>query len=156
VIAQDFFCPKKNLCCKGGDFMLWEGASCICLMEGKLLMVLQGKPEEEKRWSVPSGGLEKDETIEDCCIREVWEETGYVVEIKEKLHIKEDVSFGILFKVQYFLAEVITRSPIIQDPDGLIYDIRWVSFEELKHLPLSFPEDRELLMSYLSPASEIL
>ncbi|MCM3733997.1 NUDIX hydrolase [Fictibacillus nanhaiensis] len=136
--------------------MLWEGASCICLMEGKLLMVLQGKPEEEKRWSVPSGGLEKDETIEECCIREVWEETGYVVKIKEKLHIKEGVSFGILFKVQYFLAEIITGSPIIQDPDGLIYDIRWVSFEELKLLPLSFPEDRELLMSYLSPASEIL
>lgn len=136
--------------------MLWEGASCICLMEGKLLMVLQGKPEEEKRWSVPSGGLEKDETIEECCIREVWEETGYVVKIKEKLHIKEGISFGILFKVQYFLAEVITGSPIIQDPDGLIYDIRWVSFEELKLLTLSFPEDRELLMSYLSPASEIL
>jgi 8-oxo-dGTP diphosphatase len=136
--------------------MLWEGASCICLMEGKLLMVLQGKPEEEKRWSVPSGELEKGETIEECCVREVWEETGYVVKIKEKLHIKEGVSFGILFKVQYFLAEVITGSPIIQDPDGLIYDIRWVSFEELKLLPLSFPEDRELLMSYLSPASEIL
>jgi 8-oxo-dGTP diphosphatase len=136
--------------------MLWEGASCMCLMEGKLLMVLQGKPEEEKRWSVPSGGLEKDETIEECCIREVWEETGYVVKIKEKLHIKEGISFGILFKVQYFLAEVITGSPIIQDPDGLIYDIRWVSFEELKLLTLSFPEDRELLMSYLSPASEIL
>jgi 8-oxo-dGTP diphosphatase len=136
--------------------MLWEGASCICLMEGKLLMVLQGKPEEEKRWSVPSGGLEKGETIEECCVREVWEETGYVVKIKEKLHIKEGVSFGILFKVQYFLAEVITGSPIIQDPDGLIYDIRWVSFEELKLLTLSFPEDRELLMSYLSPASEIL
>jgi 8-oxo-dGTP diphosphatase len=136
--------------------MLWEGASCMCLMEGKLLMVLQGKPEEEKRWSVPSGGLEKDETIEECCIREVWEETGYVVKIKEKLHIKEGISFGILFKVQYFLAEIITGSPIIQDPDGLIYDIRWVSFEELKLLTLSFPEDRELLMSYLSPASEIL
>jgi 8-oxo-dGTP diphosphatase len=136
--------------------MLWEGASCICLMEGKLLMVLQGKPEEEKSWSVPSGGLEKGETIEECCVREVWEETGYVVKIKEKLHIKEGVSFGILFKVQYFLAEVITGSPIIQDPDGLIYDIRWVSFEELKLLTLSFPEDRELLMSYLSPASEIL
>ena len=30
-------------------------------------MVLQGKEEEEKRWSVPSGGLEKGETLEECC-----------------------------------------------------------------------------------------
>ena len=136
--------------------MIWEGASCICLHEGKLLMVLQGTPEEEKRWSVPSGGLEMGETLEDCAIREVWEETGYVVKIKEKLHIKEGISFGIQFKVQYFSVEIVGGSPIIQDPDGLIYDIRWVSFEELKLLTLSFPEDRELLMNYLAPFADII
>ncbi len=136
--------------------MIWEGASCICLNDGKLLMVLQGTPEEEKRWSVPSGGLEMGETLEDCAIREVWEETGYVVKIKEKLHIKEGISFGIQFKVQYFSAEIVGGSPIIQDPDGLIYDIRWVSFEELKLLNLSFPEDRELLMNYLAPFADII
>jgi 8-oxo-dGTP diphosphatase len=136
--------------------MIWEGASCICVHEGKLLMVLQGTPEEEKRWSTPSGGLEIGETLEECCIREVWEETGYVVKIKEKLHIKEGVSFGIQFKVQYFLAQAISGSPVIQDPDGLIHDIRWVSFEELQLLTLSFPEDREMLMNYLSPFSEIV
>jgi 8-oxo-dGTP diphosphatase len=136
--------------------MIWEGASCICLHEGKLLMVLQGTPEEEKRWSTPSGGLEIGESHEECCIREVWEETGYAVKIKEKLHIKEGISFGIQFKVQYFLAEVISGSPVILDPDGLIYDIKWVSFEELKLLTLSYPEDRELLMNYLSPFSKIV
>lgn len=136
--------------------MIWEGASCICQNDGKLLMVLQGTPEEEKRWSVPSGGLEIGETLEDCAIREVWEETGYVVKIKEKLHIKEGISFGIQFKVQYFSAEIVGGSPIIQDPDGLIYDIRWVSFEELKLLNLSFPEDRELLMNYLAPFADII
>lgn len=136
--------------------MIWEGASCICLYEGKLLMVLQGTPEEEKRWSVPSGGLELGETLEDCAIREVWEETGYVVKIKEKLHIKEGISFGIHFKVQYFLGEIVSGYPKIQDPDGLIYDIRWVSFEELKLLDLSFPEDRELLMNYLAPFADII
>jgi 8-oxo-dGTP diphosphatase len=136
--------------------MIWEGASCICLHEGKLLMVLQGTPEEEKRWSVPSGGLELVETLEECCIREVWEETGYLVKIKEKLHIKEGLSFGIQFKVQYFLAEIVSGTPNIQDPDGLIYDIGWVSFEELKLLNMSFPEDRELLMNYLAPFADII
>ncbi|OOE08946.1 DNA mismatch repair protein MutT [Fictibacillus arsenicus] len=119
-------------------------------------MVLQGTPEEEKRWSAPSGGLEMGETLEDCAIREVWEETGYVVKIKEKLHIKEGISFGIQFKVQYFSAEIVGGSPFIQDPDGLIYDIRWVSFEELKLLNMSFPEDRELLMNYLAPFADII
>jgi 8-oxo-dGTP pyrophosphatase MutT (NUDIX family) len=135
--------------------MEWEGAACICMNEGKLLMVLQGKPEEEKLWSVPSGGLEAGETLEMCCIREVWEETGYRISILEKLHAKEGVSFGISYKVQYFLASVTSGSPVIQDPDGLIYDIRWVSLEELDQLTLAFPEDREMLVSYLSKSSMV-
>lgn len=130
--------------------MKWEGTSCICVHDGKILMVLQGTPEEEKKWSVPSGGREGNESLEACCIREVWEETGYVIKIIQKLHSKEGVSQGIDYKVQYFSAEMIGGSPVIQDPDGLIYDIRWVSWEELDTLVLSFPEDREVLCSYLS------
>ena len=30
-------------------------------------------------YSIPGGGLEGDETPEECCAREVREETGYVV-----------------------------------------------------------------------------
>lgn len=37
-------------------------AAAVCIMEGKLLMVLQGKPEEYKTWSVPSGQIEFGET----------------------------------------------------------------------------------------------
>ncbi|MDM5318292.1 NUDIX hydrolase [Fictibacillus sp. b24] len=135
--------------------MKWQGASCICVHDGKLLMVLQGLPQEEKRWSVPSGGREGNESLEACCIREVWEETGYVVKIIQKLHSKEGISQGIHYNVQYFSAEMISGSPAIQDPDGLIYDIRWVSLEELDTLTLSFPEDRVLLCSYLSQSENL-
>lgn len=30
-------------------------------------------------YSIPGGGLEKNETLEECCAREVREETGYIV-----------------------------------------------------------------------------
>jgi 8-oxo-dGTP diphosphatase len=135
--------------------MIWEGTSCICIHQGKLLMVLQGTPEEEKKWSAPSGGREGEESLEACCIREVWEETGYVVRVLKKLHIKEGHSLGIDFKVHYFTAELIGGSPVIQDPDGLIYDIRWVSLVELDTFALSFPEDRELFVSCLSQSRKI-
>lgn len=50
----------------------WIGSAAVCVNEkNEVLMVLQGKEGEEKRWSVPSGGLEKGETLEECCIREV-------------------------------------------------------------------------------------
>jgi 8-oxo-dGTP diphosphatase len=135
--------------------MIWEGTSCICIHQGKLLMVLQGTPEEEKKWSAPSGGREGEESLEACCIREVWEEAGYVVRVLKKLHIKEGHSLGIDFKVHYFTAELIGGSPVIQDPDGLIYDLRWVSLVELDTFALSFPEDRELFVSCLSQSRKI-
>nr|QRZ16296.1 NUDIX hydrolase [Virgibacillus sp. AGTR] len=48
----------------------WLGAAGVCVYDRKVLMVLQGTPEEPKRWSVPSGGLEAGETFEECCVRE--------------------------------------------------------------------------------------
>lgn len=64
----------------------WIGTAVICMNEkNEFLMVLQGKVNEEKRWSVPSGGQEEGEELEECCVREVWEETGYEVEVIDKL-----------------------------------------------------------------------
>ncbi|SOC42744.1 NUDIX hydrolase [Ureibacillus acetophenoni] len=121
----------------------WQGASAICINKfGELLMVLQGKPEEEKLWASPSGGKELGETFEECCIREVFEETGYIVEIVEKLQVKQND----FVEVHYFLVEIIGGELKIQDPDQLIYDISWKSVDEIKTLPLSFPEDRYYLM----------
>lgn len=35
----------------------WIGAAAICMNDrNEVLIVLQGKPDEEKLWSVPSGG----------------------------------------------------------------------------------------------------
>lgn len=100
--------------------------------------------------------MEQGETLEECCIREVWEETGYQVKINEKLHIKEGTNLGISFKVHYFLGDITGGYPNIQDPDGFIYDIRWVSYEELKLLNMSFPEDRQMLMSFLAPFADMV
>ncbi len=41
-------------------------------------------------YSIPGGGMEKDETPEECCVREVLEETGYIVKpVKHFLTLNE-------------------------------------------------------------------
>jgi ADP-ribose pyrophosphatase YjhB (NUDIX family) len=136
----------------------WEGASGICMNEnGELLMVLQGKPEERKTWSVPSGGKEENETFQECCVREIEEETGYITEIMEEIKVKKgvikevDESFEI--EVRYFLVKAVGGNRKLKDPDQLIYDIAWKNVEEIKILELSFPEDREFLIDYLTKIS---
>ncbi|PAE31575.1 NUDIX hydrolase [Bacillus sp. 7884-1] len=130
----------------------WFGSSGICINENnELLMVLQGKPEEKKTWSFPSGGKENNETFEECCIREIEEETGYIVEVVKEIKVKKGIYEGlnISFEAHYFLVKVICGERKIQDPDNLIYDIAWKSSDEIKTLDLTFPEDRDFLINYL-------
>ncbi|MGE7689505.1 NUDIX hydrolase [Lysinibacillus sp. NPDC097214] len=106
-------------------------------------MVLQGTKEEVKTWAVPSGGKETAESFERCCIRELYEETGYVVDIiREVLHKNNDA-----VEVRYFETIITGGQMMIHDPDELIYEIAWKSKDELLDLTLSFPEDRQFLLS---------
>ncbi|TMW72853.1 NUDIX hydrolase [Alteribacter natronophilus] len=130
----------------------WSGAAGICINEkGELLMVLQGKPEEEKRWTIPSGGIEKGETFEECCVRELWEETGYHVQVTEKINVKQGYQkeYGLSVEVHYFSVRLTGGEKVIQDPDGLIYAIDWKNIEGINNLILSFPEDREFLINFI-------
>lgn len=127
---------------------VWKGAAGVCINEdNQLLMVLQAAPDEEPKWTVPSGGLEGDETFEECCIREFEEETGLKVEVVSKLQDKKGLNaqFGISYELQYFQVQVISGELTIQDPDELILDIAWKSVSELDELDMSYPDDLEFL-----------
>jgi len=134
----------------------WIGCAAVCINEkNEVLMVLQGQKGEEKRWSVPSGGLEKGETLEECCIREVWEETGYNVEVVNKIYEKEGITYGVPVYVHYYVVKKIGGSMKIQDPDELIHEIAWKRIDEMKELTLSFPEDYEVLNKYINKKASV-
>jgi ADP-ribose pyrophosphatase YjhB (NUDIX family) len=131
----------------------WFGSSGVCINDnGQLLMVLQGKPEERKTWSIPSGGKEHDETFEERCIREIEEETGYLGEIIEEIKVKRKTyeNHNIIAEAHYFLVKIVGGKRNFQDPDNLIYDIAWKNLDEIHTLELTFPEDRDFLINYLS------
>ena len=43
-----------------------------------------GLPTNVGKWNCPSGYLDFDETLEECAVREVFEETGYKITKKNK------------------------------------------------------------------------
>jgi ADP-ribose pyrophosphatase YjhB (NUDIX family) len=43
----------------------------------KILLVCRA---DNHKWVLPGGGMERGESVADCCVREVWEETGLRVE----------------------------------------------------------------------------
>src|SRR5690606_19244651 len=99
-------------------------------------MVLEGETEETQKWSIPTGGLEKEETFEQCVLREIEEETGYTAEILGKLKVKKGVyeHLNIAYEVHYFAVKITGGEAKMQYPDELILDIAWKPAEELRKL----------------------
>ena len=65
--------------CVGHDpLILCGAAACIRDNEGRILLVRRG--DEENMWSLPGGGMDPGESLEDAAVREVREETGLIVE----------------------------------------------------------------------------
>jgi ADP-ribose pyrophosphatase YjhB (NUDIX family) len=62
------------------------GAYVVCLRDGAVLLArLSGA---DPRWTLPGGGLDHGEDPRDGAIREVEEETGYLVELRQLLTVE--------------------------------------------------------------------
>ena len=60
--------------------------------------VLLVKRRDVPVWYLPSGGINEGETFEDCVIREVFEETGYITKVSKLVGIYNNTwSGGILY-----------------------------------------------------------
>ncbi|QHJ69380.1 NUDIX hydrolase [Planococcus halotolerans] len=130
----------------------WKGASGICFNDNReVLMVLQGPPDEEKKWALPAGPPEGDETLEESCVREFFEVTGLMVRILKSAGVKKD-SFDnsdVSVELHYFLVEIIGGEITVLEGDPWIQEITWQPIEKLELLDLADPEEAELIKSVL-------
>ncbi|WP_026905709.1 NUDIX hydrolase [Paucisalibacillus globulus] len=126
----------------------WHGAAGICINgNNEVLMV---KANNSNAWAIPSGGIEKGESPEECCMRELKEETGYTVRIMKQLFVKDTMVKGYHVNTYYFLVEKYGESSGIGDPDGLIEEYRWLSLGEIGKVEHAYLEDKEVLKKLLT------
>lgn len=105
------------------------------------------------KWDLPKGKMEETETIEDCAIREVKEETGLQqLEIKQFIGttthdyfdnwLKQDVT-----KISHwYLMETHSTSLLVPQKNEDIEEAKWVKTSELgKYIEETYPNIIQIL-----------
>lgn len=130
--------------------VLCKSSGCFTLVFNKEGHILLAKRKDYPLWDLPGGTLEKEETVEDCAIRETREETGYIIVIKQKI--------GEYYQPQYddmqhiFIGELKGGTPIENGPET--EKVEWFN---PKKLPLfMIPNRRKQIKNYLKNKNNII
>ena len=106
-----------------------EACRGIVVRNGKILLTYEVNTNQ---WFIPGGGLESNESLSQCCIRELAEETGCVVEVGEQyLTIKEHYD-DWLWVSHYYICNNIgkTERILAQREYEVGLEPRWISLEK--------------------------
>ena len=79
----------------------------LVIRDGKILLSYERNTDV---YMSPGGGVEQGESIEECCVREFREETGYEVRIIRPLIIINEYCFETLYESNYFVCEITGES----------------------------------------------
>lgn len=91
-------------------------------------------------WEFPGGKREKDETIEDCLVREVFEELGIQILPEKLLQNKVCGTSERKISLFFFFCKWVNGEPRAID----CKDFKWVAREEIRRYTL-LPGDLEIL-----------
>ncbi|MET3637513.1 NUDIX hydrolase [Curtobacterium oceanosedimentum] len=110
--------------------------------EGDRVLLARLRIPEAGTWTLPGGGVEFDETVEQAVVREVLEETGYEATCGPLLGIRHHIvpkerrmhDTGRPMKaVQVAFRVTVTGGELRNEADGSTDEAAWVPIAELPH-----------------------
>ncbi len=116
----------------------------IVLREGKLLLSHEAG---SGLWMIPGGGLEPGEDETSCCVREVAEETGYLIEPSACALVIEEYFYDFKHTNRYYFGTVIRKcEQHLTDREAKAgMEPRWLTVEEAKAAFTCDPGAHEML-----------
>ena len=127
-------------------------AGGIVLSDEKILIVKNKKGDssgdQKSWWGYPKGHLEEGESPSAAALREVFEETGFIVELKKEKPIAESrYEFNLrgksVNKTVWFYEMDVVRS-FENEPDDEIVEVALVNYEDALSM-LTHEEDKKIL-----------
>jgi 8-oxo-dGTP pyrophosphatase MutT (NUDIX family) len=132
-------------------FTIVQAAGGLVLNEDKKILMIfrRGK------WDLPKGKLDEGESLEDCAVREVQEETGLSkVKLKSPLmityHTYHEGTRFILKESHWYNMTASGAEQLVPQTEEGIEEIKWVSAAEVKKLyPDCFPSVVDVIEKFL-------
>lgn len=115
----------------------WEKSRTACrgivLKENKILMSYETVTDQ---WMIPGGGIEDGEGEQDCCVREIAEETGIRVEPSECALQIDEYYGNVKWVNKYFLCKVVgkTERNLTDREKEVGMEPRWALLEDIVRL----------------------
>ena len=101
--------------------------------EGKILMIFR-----RGKWDLPKGKLDEGETIAECAVREVEEETGLkdihlgnFLLITEHQYLDPWLKTEVIKETHWFTMKITSEQKLVPQTEEDITAIQWVTREEL-------------------------
>lgn len=101
----------------------------IVIKDDKILLTYEVNTDI---YNIPGGGLEANEDLQTCCIREIAEETGYKVEPIEEFFLTNEYYEEWLFVSHYFICKCVGTAERKLSPREIEVGLepRWVPLTE--------------------------
>ena len=109
------------------------GSLCYVFHERQVLLLKRANPPHQGLWSPPGGKMEYGESPQECCIREIQEETNLSIANPElrAIHSIVDVAIPIHWQLFIFRATIAEQFTPQHQPDHNEGEMRWFTLDEL-------------------------
>lgn len=104
--------------------------------KGQVLMIQRNQPPAMGLWSVPGGKLEAGESLADTCKREIKEETGLDVAVKNIVAVVERRIESFHYVVIDFLACLVGDENTMPVAQSDVAEAKWIGLENIEEYHL--------------------
>ena len=111
------------------------GCYGIITQESSILLCRLGDGlEHTGRWTLPGGGQDFGETLEETVVREVWEETGLTVSVESLVSYSSKIwqrAESDIHSFQFLFSATVIGGELRNEMDGSTDLAEWVNFDAI-------------------------
>jgi ADP-ribose pyrophosphatase YjhB (NUDIX family) len=117
------------------------------ILKGDKILLVRHRKGARKYWLLPGGGVEYGESLAEGLVRELEEESGFIVSVGDLVMVNDTIDpAGSRHTVNLYFRADILDGRLVTGADGVLEEVAFVPIKEVWDLPF-FPDIREDLVA---------